>query len=526
MVYKVKSDGDGVITKYKARFCARGFQQVYQLNFWESRSTVTDYSTVRTLFSIAAEDDLRASTIDIKNAFVSAELPESEKMLLSLPKNIHIVCNKSPKLEKFFRYKELGSDLQEEYVLEAQTALYGFHQSGLRFGQKLQGALKENGFRQVVTDECCYRKERNMEDVADVTIDSPPTQRTEDITICGWVDDLLVLTEPSTKDIKWLTSSLQKTFKLSPGAGDEASLFLGMKVTRDKANKLIKLSCEKSIQELLHDMADKIDPEKTCPTPMSTSYRLERRKAEEELVPEKIWPHRSVVGALNHLARTSRPDIQLASSELSRHLGDCAVRHVDAAKRVLYYLRQTMDLGIIFHGNQTPMRHHRLFTYSDSDWAGETDSRKSRSGHCVMMNSGPIDWYSKGQNLQTLSSCEAETVAAVETLKTLLSLRLLLIELSVPQPGSSTMYVDNMALHYNSHSQKQSSRSKYFQLRTEILRELTKLGRVNLTKIHTSQNIPDFFTKVLAEKEFIHFRDIIMGINTEASRAMCKCLQV
>ena len=83
-----------------------------------------------------------------------------------------------------------------------------------------------------------------------------------------------------------------------------------------------------------------------------------------------------------------------------------------------------------------------------------------------------------------------------------------------------------MALHYNSHSQKQSSRSKYFQLRTEILRELTKLGRVNLTKIHTSQNISDFFTKVLAEKEFIHFRDIIMGINTEASRAMCRCLQV
>ena len=55
-----------------------------------------------------------------------------------------------------------------------------------------------------------------MEDVVDVTMETPPIQRTEDITICGWVDDLLVLTKPQTEDIEWLTASLQKTFKLSP----------------------------------------------------------------------------------------------------------------------------------------------------------------------------------------------------------------------------------------------------------------------------------------------------------------------
>ena len=91
MVYKVKSDEHGNVSRYKARFVGKGFMQRYTIDYHESRSAVTDMNTVRTLVAIAAQTRERLSTIDIKNAFVSAALPENERVFLDLPKNLDVL---------------------------------------------------------------------------------------------------------------------------------------------------------------------------------------------------------------------------------------------------------------------------------------------------------------------------------------------------------------------------------------------------------------------------------------------------
>ena len=517
MVYKVKSDEHGNVSRYKARFVGKGFMQRYTIDYHESRSAVTDMNTVRTLVAIAAQTRERLSTIDIKNAFVSAALPENERVFLDLPKNLDVLRAMDSKLDAFFKI----SGYEGPIILLAQASIYGLVQSPRRFNQKLTKCLADMNFRQTVTDECCFI--RNPATATDQAGGEALTFPDTPIKACGWVDDILTLTKGEA-EINWMTTNLSKTFKLSEGAGCEAELFLGLKITRDWEHNLILLSCEKGIEELLAAVAHLIEPNKRAPTPISTTADLNRRRQTEELVSEEEWPQRRVVGALNHMARCVRPDIALATSEASRHLGNCAPRNVEACKRILYYLRATPDLGLIYHGGQTVMNRHRLDTYSDSDWAGDSEDRRSRSGYLTMCNSAAITWFTKKQPLQALSSCEAETIAAVECLKSLIALRYLFIELGYQQPGSSTIKVDNMALALNSNSEAQSSRSKYYQMRTEILRAMTQKGLTKLVKCHTSQNVSDFLTKPLDVANFIRLRDILMGLTTEDARRLCPSL--
>ena len=176
------------------------------------------------------------------------------------------------------------------------------------------------------------------------------------------------------------------------------------------------------------------------------------------------------------------------------------------------YLKGTADLGITFHGNLPDHLRNKMITFSDADWAGDTHARKSRSGYTIQLNLGPIEWYTKGQTITATSSCMSETIAAVEAAKAIVSSRLLLFELGYRQPGSSRLYVDNEATVLNANGTNQSKRSKHFQIRTELLRVYTDLGRLHVFKINTDLNISDLHTKPLLGTKFTEMRDIMMGI--------------
>ena len=294
-----------------------------------------------------------------------------------------------------------------------------------------------------------------------------------------------------------------------------------MSVERDHQNNLTKLGGETAIQNLIHGMSSYIDVNKKRETPFTLDTNLDRRYEDETIVPDTEFPYRHAVGSMAHMSRTFRPDMAHAVSELSRHLGNAAPRHVKICKDAIAYLNNTARLGIVYHGNQSVLSANRLDTYSDADWAGDSQTRRSRSGHVVMLNGGAIEWFSKAQTIVTSSSCESETVAAVEALKTVLGLRILFMELKATQPGASTIKVDNMALALNSSSQAQSKRSKHFQLKTEFLRGYTRIGRVQLGKIHTSENLSDLMTKILSPQSYRKLRNMIMGITSTEARKLC-----
>ncbi|RAN69314.1 Ty1/Copia family ribonuclease HI, partial [Bacillus sp. SRB_331] len=115
-------------------------------------------------------------------------------------------------------------------------------------------------------------------------------------------------------------------------------------------------------------------------------------------------PYRELVGALNWIATCTRPDISHAVSSLCRFLDNPGQQHWTSAKRVLKYLKGSSNCGLFFQAKQPP----HLIAFSDSDWAGDKDSRRSTSGYTLMMSGSAIAWRSALQKIVACSSTEAE----------------------------------------------------------------------------------------------------------------------
>lgn len=124
-----------------------------------------------------------------------------------------------------------------------------------------------------------------------------------------------------------------------------------------------------------------------------------------ELVDETFY--KQIIGSLIYIT-TTRPDLQFSVSLLSRYMSKPTTLHLQAAKRVLRYLRGTVDFGIWFKRGGTG----EVSVYTDIDFAGDEDSRKSTSGYVFLMDGSAVAWLSKKQPIVTLSTTEAEYVAA------------------------------------------------------------------------------------------------------------------
>ena len=495
LIFKVKEDGDGNFTKRKTRFVCKGYSEVYGQDYFNIRSGVVDYSSARMLIALAAAEGAELWTYDVRNAFVSTEVPEGEHFYCEAPQDV----NDNELFGDMFTLPD-GS----KGILKCTKCLYGSKNSPRRFWQKLQRTLEKGGFAATVQDQCVL--------VCGRTRHGGGTLR-----VAMWVDDLLVTTT-SSADKTWIDNLLQESFDLSDESGIEpTSLYLGMKISRDYKLMTITLSTPALIDSLIKDLETKghLGVHAAPKTHPMSGTKLVALEDKSKALNESAYPYRNVVGTCLHLSRTTRPDITLAVSELSSYLTCYGDQHVNAANWLVLYLKGTKSLGITYHGNLPAHLKNKLITFSDADWAGDTVTRKSRTGYTLQLNLGPIEWYSKGQPIQSTSSCMSETIAAVEAAKAIIAARLLLFELGYRQPGSSRLYVDNEATCLNANGTNQSKRSKHFQIRTELLRVYTELGRVHVFKVHTDKNISDLHTKALLNDKFTDMRDIMMGIKAD-----------
>ncbi|KAI3821705.1 hypothetical protein L1987_09277 [Smallanthus sonchifolius] len=135
---------------------------------------------------------------------------------------------------------------------------------------------------------------------------------------------------------------------------------------------------------------------------MEYGLKLSKEDREEQIDPSL---YRSLVGSLMYLTNT-RPDIMFTVSKISRFMEEPTKTHWEAGKRILRYIKGTLDYGIVYtEGNR------KLVGFSDSDYAGNLDESKSTSGYVFHLGSGVISWQSKKQKAIALSSTEAEYIA-------------------------------------------------------------------------------------------------------------------
>ena len=117
----------------------------------------------------------------------------------------------------------------------------------------------------------------------------------------------------------------------------------------------------------------------------------------------------------------TRPDIAFSVTALSRYNVLPIQMHLTAAKRVLRYLVATKTRGL-FYPSEGPGHLHGLHGYTDSDWAGRSSTRKSVGGY-IFIDGGPISWQAKSQSVVTLSTLEAEYIAASDATREAIWLR-------------------------------------------------------------------------------------------------------
>ena len=172
--------------------------------------------------------------------------------------------------------------------------------------------------------------------------------------------------------------------------------------------------------------------------------------------------------------------------------------HWVGAKRVLRYLKGTADFGLVY----TKSDHSQLRGYSDSDWAGCTDTRRSTSGYIFMIGNNVISWGSKKQPVVALSTTEAEYIALCSATQEAVWLRRLLESIQLVQNGPTTIVEDNQGTISMAKNLRDSSRTKHIDIRYHFNREAVEKNITKIEYCETGDMVADTFTKPLPKPAF------------------------
>lgn len=224
---------------------------------------------------------------------------------------------------------------------------------------------------------------------------------------------------------------------------------------------------------------------------------------------------KQLVGSLMYLTAT-RPDIAHSVSLISRFMEHPKENHFLAAKRILRYLKGTQNLGIFYKagGNE------ELFAYTDSDYAGGLEDRKSTSGNAFLLGGGVISWISKKQPVVSLSTTEAEFITAALCACQCVWLRRILEHLNHCQEGATVMFCDNVSTIKLSKNPVLHGRSKHI-VRFHFLRDLCNDGVIELNCCSTRDQLADIMTKPLKVEDFQHLRSAV-GMLEDSEINCCK----
>lgn len=224
---------------------------------------------------------------------------------------------------------------------------------------------------------------------------------------------------------------------------------------------------------------------------------------------------KQLIGSLMYLSVT-RPDIAFVVCLLSKFMADPKVSHMAAAKRVLRYVKGSVNLGvfygrgaenlgIIYEKNSEVV----LKAYTDSDYAGDTDDRRSTSGYVFLLSGGAVAWSSRKQPVVTLSTTEAEYVAAVACACHSTWMKRVLNSLGFSSCKCVKIFCDNSSTIKLSKNPVLHERTKHIDVRFHFLRDLVKEGVVELVHCGTSEQVADIMTKPLKLESFVKLRDLL-----------------
>jgi hypothetical protein len=301
-VFRKKKDGTAVT--FKARLCAQGFSQVHGIDFSKTFAPTGRLNSLHALISHAAATGMQFHQLDVKTAFLNADL--DEEVFLSIPQGIN--------LDK------------KRHCLRLNKAIYGLKQAPLAWYNRLSAWLVSVGFKIAISDPCVFYRLGG-----------------EPVWIFVHVDDLAVF----SKDVEPFKKQIKAEFDMKDMG--QAHLMLGIKILHEEdAIVLSQLHYVNSLLELYGMVSCR-----PVSTPLVPNAHLAKATVEEQDRFKSLGVnYRSAVGGLSYLSTATRPDIAFAVSSLSQFLECPGITHWESFIHVLRYLAGTANTALVYKRNQ------------------------------------------------------------------------------------------------------------------------------------------------------------------------------
>ncbi|CAM8888782.1 unnamed protein product [Rhodiola kirilowii] len=452
-VYKLKFKSDGTLERYKARLVARGFTQVEGLDYHDTFAPVAKMTTIRCLLAVAAVKHWPIYQLDVDNAFLHGTLDEEVYMKLPIG---------------FYKKEKAAGK-----VCKLVKSLYGLKQASRQWFAKFSEAITAYGFQRSLNDYSLFTMNKDG----------------EFLILLVYVDDVII-TGTSSSMIGKVKQYIHDLFKIK----DLGILkyFLGLEVAR--SDEGIFLNQRKYALELLED--HNLLQCKPAKTPMPSKHQLSL--SAEPLLVDPL-PYRKLVGKLIYMTIT-RPDLAYPIHILSQYMQNPTEEHWRAATRLLRYVKGAPAQGILFSAQSSL----DLRTFCDADRATCPITRKSITGHCVLLGSSIISWKTKKQPVVSRSSTESEYRAMAVVCCELVWLARLLGDLGVEVPRPIPLYCDNKAAIHIAHNPVFHERTKHIEIDCHLVRSHILSSFISPLHVSTTEQPADIFTKSLQRDQLQH----------------------
>ncbi len=474
-IFTIKTDSDGVPTRFKARLVAGGHRQVEGVDYDETFAPVSRHTTLRTMISVAANRSWKCRQVDIKTAFLHGEVDKD-----------------------VFMAQPSGFNDGKNLVCHLQKTLYGLKQAPRAWYFKLKENLEAIGFKPVSADssfwvrESVYVSGRESE---------PP------VYIASVVDDMLVTSSCDKTTQRMVDSILERLPGRDLGIAKD---FNGFKITWIEATHSAILTQPGHIQELIDKFGELEDMTNGRKLPMKGGLKLCKDGSSEHrnsppLDVEKFH-YRALIGGLNYIACCTRPDITFSVNQLAKFSNLPTEEHWNLAIDVVRYLKGTMHWGIsLGHGGVDKAWLKHVQGFADANHGTGLDDKKSISGMLFHVFGGPVSWASKTQDVTATSSCESEFRALSVTSREALWLAKIVNVFGIPH-RPFTIKGDNKGALTAIKNHTYTRYTKHIEIHHDFMKDMFQLGRLDFEHIPGKDNPADILTKALEGVKFQQLR--------------------
>ena len=475
-----KRHPSGEVYRYKSRLCVRGDLQRLSssMTLNETFAPVVDWGTLRMLFSLSIAEQWKSASIDFKNAFAQADLPEP--IYLELPPG----------------YAQANPE-SRDFVLKVKKSLYGDRRAANLWYLKLRSTLENDlHFKVSELDPCLFIR--------------------SDCVIVLYVDDAIIFGKDDDSIDKLLSELKDKAYDFSRDGS--FSSYLGIKLDH-RDDGTIKMS-QPGLKQATVDVMG-LSNANSAKTPITGPLF----RHDDSPPFDGRFNYRSALGMLQYIGNNTHPECAYAINACARFCVTPRQVHGSALERIGRYLLGCMEDGLIID----PSGPLALDCYVDADFAGNYNKQDSddprsvysRTGFVITLGNVPVLWRSKLQTEIALSTMESEYIALSTAMRTLIHLRGVLFELAEIFNLSSTsrlstistVFEDNQACRIlaTTNPPRLTPRSKSLAVKYHWFRSHLSEDTIVIKDIPSDEQLGDGFTKALVYAKFLHFRRALCG---------------